>query len=306
MRFHLKLKYEYQKEYELNWEHNGPDFFDLFNSRKRGQLGDKIRFANTHYWLFDNPLKAKQLSEIVLYTNVSSINDNLVRVSQPDFVIAQTAFNSQNLRRSIGSVDFESGDEFNLALMFFGSSVRSPSENPKAPQTSFNLYGEWDTYSLAFAPHNVFHFKLAAGIHQVNDKLLQSRFYFGGFGNRALENVNVKQYRKAFSFPGIPVFSLGSDRFAKLMLENNFPPIRFTNASLGEHYVSHLDASILSQALLTKSQQSWWGVDVGVQINFVLKHWFNLESTLSAGVARAWMEKKSSDERCVSWEMRNN
>lgn len=296
MRFHLKLKYEYQKEYELNWEHNGPDFFDLFNARKRGMLGDKIRLANTHYWIFDNPLKTKQLSEIVLYTNVSSINDNIVRVSQPDFVIAQTAFNAQNLRRSIGSVDFESGNEFNLALMLFGS-------NPKSPQTSFNVYGEWDNYSIAFARHNVFHFKLAAGVHQVNDKLLQSRFYFGGFGNRALENVNVKQFRKVFSFPGIPVFSLGSDRFAKLMFENNFPPIRFTSVSLGEHYVSHLDVSLFSQALLTKSQQSWWGVDVGAQINFVLKHWFNLESTLSAGVARAWMQKRVSDEWFVSWKL---
>jgi hypothetical protein len=299
MRFHLKLKYEYQKEYEVNWEHNGPDFFDLFNARKRGMLGDKIRLANTHYWIFDNPLKTKQLSEIVLYTNVSSINDNIVRVSQPDFVIAQTAFNSQNLRRSIGSVDFENGNEFNCALMFFGSNLTSP-------QTSFNLYGEWDSYSIALAPHNVFHFKFAAGVHQVNDKLLQSRFYFGGFGNRALENANVKQYRKVFSFPGIPVFSLGSDRFAKLMFENNFPPVRFGNLSLGEHYVSHLDASIFSQALLTKSAQSWWGADLGMQISFVLKHWFNLESTLSAGVARAWMQRRVSDEWFVSWKLLKN
>jgi hypothetical protein len=299
MRFHLKMKYEYQKAYEIGWDHNGPDFFDLFNSRKRGTLGDRIRLANTHYWVYDNPSKLKQLSEVVLYSNVTSVNDNIVKVSQPDFVVAQTALNSQSLRRSIGSSDFESGNELNFALMFFGS-------NPNEPQASINIYGEWDNFATVVVPHNVFHFKLLAGYHHINDRLLQSRFYFGGFGNRALENVHVKQFRKAFSFPGIPVFSLGSDRFAKLMLENNFPPIRFGDVSLGQHFLNHIDASVFSQALLTNSQQGWFGVDAGFQINLVIKHWFNLESTLSAGAARAWIQGIPSDEWFVSYKLLKN
>jgi hypothetical protein len=298
MRFHLKMKYEYQKAFEIGWGHNGPDFFDLFNTRKRAALGDRIRLANTHYWVYDNPYKSKQLSEIVLYRNVTSVNDNIVKVSQPDFIVAQTALNFQSLRRSIGSSDFESGNELNFTLMFFGS-------NPQKPQTSVNVYGEWDHFTTAIAPHNVFHLKLSAGYHQVNDRLLQSRFYFGGFGNRALENVNVKQFRKTFSFPGIPVFSFGSDRFAKFMLENNFPPIRFGDIAFGQHHLSHVDASVFSEVLVSNSRR-WFGADVGVQMNLVLKHWFNLESTLSAGVARAWVKRVPSFEWFVSYKLLKN
>ena len=296
--FHLKLRYDYRKEYEFGWEYNGPDFYDLFNRRKRGMLGSKIRIGNTHYWIYDNPHKLKQLSEIALYTGVQFISDNLVRVSQPDFFVAQTGINSQSLRRTIGSSDYESGNEYGITAMLFGS-------NPKDPQYGLQVYGEWDHFTTYIRPHNVLHFKLAAGYHGINEKLRQSRFYFGGFGNRAIENVDAKQFRKVFRFPGIPIYSLGVDRFAKVMLENNFPPIRFGDVSLGQHFLNHIDASLYSQTLIANTKR-WFNIDVGVQANLVIKHWFNLESTLSAGVARAWMNGMPSDEWFISYKLLKN
>lgn len=298
--FHLKLKYDYQKEYEFGWDFNGPNFYDLFNKRKQGALGSRIRFGNTHYWVYDNPHKVKQLSEIALYTGVQFISDNIVPVSQPDFFVAQTSISSQYLRRTIGSSDFESGNEFAASLLLFGSHPKKNSE------LGFQAWAEWDYYSIFAAQHNVVHFKLAAGYHGITNNLLQSRFYFGGFGNRAVENVDVKQFRKVFRFPGIPVFSLGADRFGKVMIENNFPPIRFSNASVSQHYLSHVDMSLFSQALITNSLQGWYGVDVGFQLNLFFKHWFNLESTLSGGVARAWVQRKPSDEWFISYKLLKN
>jgi hypothetical protein len=297
--FHFKMKYECRKEYEFSWEFNGPDFYDLVNKRKRGMLGNKIRVGSTHYWVFDNPLKLKQQSEIALYTGVNFLSDNLVRTSQPDFAVAQTSMNLQNLRRTIGSCDYENGDEFSASLLVFGS-------NPKNLNLGYQFWLEWEHLQLYVFDHNVARLRVAGGYHPGNAGLFQSRFFFGGFGNRALENVDVKQYRKVFRFPGLPVFGYASDRFVKVSLENNFPPIRFDNASLGQHFLNHIDVSFFSQSLLTNSSQGWFSVNTGVQINFIFKHWFNLESTLSAGFARAWLVERSSDEWFVSYKLLKN
>ncbi len=110
---------------------------------------------------------------------------------------------------------------------------------------------EWDRYSLWLFNHNVFHYKVAAGYHNENENLVQSMFYFGGFGNRLVENVDVKQFRSLFRFPGIPIYSLSTDKFLKVLLENNFAPIRFHNLSLGDQLINHIDMSVYSQMLLT-------------------------------------------------------
>jgi hypothetical protein len=298
-KFHFKGKYEYKKRYIIGIDHNATDFYDLFNERKRGTIGTKIKLGHVHYWVYDNPLKIKQESEITAYTGFKYFNDNIVKVSEPDFLVAQTIFNSKDLRRSIGSSDFESGNEFTATAMFFG-------ENPDNPQYSGQLFTEWDNYSIFIANHNVFHFKLAAGYNWKNENLFQAQFFFGGFGNREVENVDVKQFRKVFRLPGIPIYSLYAERFAKVMVEDNLPPIRFSNASIGQHYLSHIDFSVYSQGLIVKSPLGTKWVDVGAQLNLIFKHWFNLESTLSAGIANAWFEGGNDWEWFISYKLLKN
>ena len=298
-KFHFKGKYEYKKQYIFGLDYNAPDFYDLFNDRKRGIIGTKIRFGNVHYWVYDSPLKMKQQSEIAYYRDIVYINDNLVRVSEPDFAVAQTTFNSTDLRRTIGSADFEYGNEFTFTLMVFATELEKI-------EYAGQLYGEWGHFTTFLADHNIFHFKLGAGYHEKNNKMFQARFFFGGFGNRALENVGVKQYRSMFRFPGIPIYTLDSEGFIKLLFEDNLPPLRFANASIGQHYLSHIDFSVYSQALYTESPLGKKWVDLGAQLNFIFKHWFNLESTLSAGIANAWSEGGNSWEWFISYKLLKN
>lgn len=298
-RIHFRGKYEYEKRFELDINYNAPDFFDLFNKRKRGMIGTKISLANTHYWLYDNPHKIMQKTGIDFYTGVQSINDNLVKVSQPDFVTASTNLNSKNLRRSIGSVDFESGDEFNITLNSFAS-------NFKRPEAAAEAHIEWDNYSTWIAPHNIFHFKIGLGYNHKNNNLAQAHYFFGGFGNRAVEDVEVKQYRDIFRFPGIPIYSLETDKFAKLMLEDNLPPIRFGGVGISQHFINYIDMSVFSSALAVENGGAKvWG-NIGAQINFVFKHWFNLESTFSAGIAKAWYKGGNSWEWFLSYKLLKN
>ncbi len=297
--FHIKGKYEYKKRITVGVSYNPGDFYDLFNQRKRGMIGTKLTLGYTNYWVYDNPLKIMQSVSLDYYKDIEFLNDNLVRVSQPNFSVLQTTLNVKDLRRSIGSIDFEEGNEFNTTTMAFGTEV------PKL-WVAGQIYGEWDHYLTWLYPHNTFHLKLAVGYSLLTDKVVQAKFYFGGFGNRALEDIDVKQYRKVFRFPGIPIYSLAAEKFGKLMLEDELPPLRFSDAAIGQHYLSHISLSFFSQSLLLASSQPKEWIDLGAQINFVFRHWFNLESTFSAGIAEAWQPKGNSWEWFLSYKLLRN
>jgi hypothetical protein len=121
-----------------------------------------------------------------------------------------------------------------------------------------------------------------------------------------LENVDVKQFRKVFRFPGIPIYSLASDRFLKLLVENNIPPLRFSGLGIGNHYLNHVDISMYSQTLWTNTTNGELWTGIGAQMDIVFKHWFNLESTFSAGVAKAWHGNESFFEWFLSFKLLKN
>jgi hypothetical protein len=157
-KFHAKFKYDYKKQFEIGLDHNATDFYDLFNQRKRGMIGTKLRLGHTYYWTYDNPLKVKQQTEVALYRNIEFINDNLTKVSQPDFMVAQTSFDLKNQRRSIGSSDFEFGNDFTTTVMVFA-------HDPKNPEVAYQFWTEFGDLSGWLFPHNFLYFKIAAGYH---------------------------------------------------------------------------------------------------------------------------------------------
>jgi len=280
--WHLKFKYDYKQLLYLELSYNGPDFFDLFNKLKRGTLGEQYKLGHTHYWLYDNPLKIKQASTFTLYRNVEFIYDNLVRVSQPDFSVLATNLNSKNLRKTIGSSNYEYGNEINWTVALYGTEFDQP-------EVAVNTYAELSNFRMWLWKHNVLHVKIAGGYLWYNEDIVQSQFYFGGFGNRLVDNTEVKQFRRIFRFPGFSIYSLPVKEFGKLMLENDFPPIRVSDWLLWDQFVNHIDFEIFSQGMLTQSDVGNYWVDVGAQMDVKIKHWYNLESTFSAGIAKAWV-----------------
>lgn len=279
--WHLRFKYDYKQLFYIDVLYNGADFFDLFNKRKRGTLGTQIKLGHTYFWKYDNPTKIKQATTLTFYRDVRYINDNLIEVSQPDFAVLATNLNFKNLRKSIGSSDFEYGNEFNWTVGLYGT-------NFDQPEVAINSYIELSNFSTWLWHHNVLHVKIAGGYNKENENLVQSLFYVGGFGNRPVDNDEVKQFRRIFRFPGIPIYSLVTSKFGKLMLENSFPPIRTSGWLLLEQFVNHFDFSVYSQSMITQSNFGDYLFDVGTQMDIKFKHWYNLESTFSAGIAKAW------------------
>lgn len=298
-KFHFKLKYEYQKQVEINLEHNGSDFYDLFNKRKRGLAGTKVGLGYNNYWIYDNPLKIKQRTYFEFYEGVNFFNDNLIKVLQPNFMLIRSTLDLKNQRRSIGSVDFEYGSDFSASVLLYATEFNEL-------KSAYQLWLEYGNLTTWLLPHNILYIKGSAGYNQPNDRLTQARFFFGGFGNREIEHEKAKQYRETFRFPGIPIYSLTADNFFKLLIENNFPPLRFSNLSLSRHYLNYLDFSIFTQALAVKSQQGRYWANIGGQVNFIFKLWDNLESTLSAGAAIAWFSNGNDWEWFLSLKLLKN
>jgi hypothetical protein len=150
----------------------------------------------------------------------------------------------------------------------------------------------------------VLHVKFAGGYLLNNDNLVQARFYFGGFGNRGIDNDQIRQYRKVFRFPGLPIYSLDSDKFLKILIENDFPPVRFGNLAIGDQFINHIDFAIYSQGMVTKNSAlgNYW-IDLGAQLDIKLKHWYNLESTFSMGIAKTWSDKMTDWEWFLSLKL---
>ncbi|HEX9252743.1 MAG TPA: hypothetical protein VF870_10905 [Ignavibacteriaceae bacterium] len=296
IKFHFRLKYSYHQKLTLSIEQNAPDFYDLFNTRKRGMLGGRYSVGYNHYWIFDNPLKVKQMTELSIYRGIKFINDNLTEVRQPDFAILKSELEIRDLRKTIGSIDWESGDLFKFSVLAYGS-------NPDDPQFSGQLMGEWDKYFLFLTAHNVLHLKAATGYHFINDNIPETMFFFGGFGNREIENEPVKQFEKMFRFPGVPIYSITSDKFLKVMVENSLPPVRIPDLSFSSIEFKNINVSIFSQGLISDSREIDKAVNLGAQLNIMFQHWYNLESTVSTGFAKAWWRSGNDTEWFISWKL---
>lgn len=296
IKYHLRARYSFKQKFIASVEYNAPDFYDLFNKRKRGMLGLKYTIGYSDYFIYDNPVKIKHNTELAFYNGVKFINDNLTEVRQPDFAVLKSEIDFRDLRKTIGSIDWESGDWLRFTVLGYAS-------DPKVPKYSGQIFGEWDNYSLYLAQHNVFHFKLTAGYHVKNEDLPETKFFFGGFGNREIENEPVKQFEKMFRFPGVPIYSIISDKFFKVMFENSFPPIRIPDVAIGSTELKNINLSVFSQGLLTDTPVINKWVDLGAQINIMFEHWYNLESTVSAGIAKAWWKNGNDTEWFISWKL---
>ncbi len=296
IKFHLRFKYSYHQKLILSIEKNAADFYDLFNKRKRGMLGERYSVGYNYYWIYDNPLKVKQTTELSVYRGIKFINDNRTEVKQADFATLKSDLEIRDVRKTIGSIDWESGDLLKFSILGYTS-------NPDNPQFSGQLMGEWDKYFIFLAKHNVLHLKAATGYHFINDNLPETMFFFGGFGNREIENEPVKQFEKMFRFPGVPIYSITADKFLKVMVENSLPPLRIPNVSLGTIELKNINFSFFTQGLISDSPELEKIVDAGLQLNIMFQHWYNLESTFSAGFAKAWWKNGNDTEWFISWKL---
>jgi hypothetical protein len=118
-----------------------------------------------------------------------------------------------------------------------------------------------------------------------------ANFFFGGFGNNALDHQEIKRYREPQSFPGAEIDAVAGTRYGKAMLDLNLPPIHFQRFGTPSLYASWLRVSVFGGGLVANPDARSWRrelADVGVQADLRFQLLTQQPLTLSGGWARAF------------------
>jgi len=289
-KYHLSFEYSHF-EWEATATLNYAAFYDLFGPTKSSRKGYSLGIKYQDYIIYDTP-------EVMDYNVYANYYGNLERL--PDYQNVLTAFdrffnagftfNYQDLRASLGAVDYEKGYK-----------LRINSNNNYAKDTLYpQIHTNFD-YGFALPiNHSSIWLRSSAGYSYGDKNEPLANFYFGGFGNNYVDDLHEKRYREYFSFPGVELNNIGGTNYGKLMIEWNLPPLRFSNLGFSSFYLNFARTSLFSTVITTNIDSKDFRrslANVGAQVDFKFIMFFHLKMTFSVGYAMAFEKyQKTSDE----------
>jgi len=292
-RFHASAVYA-ASPWEVDLRYNASDFYDLFGPTKTSRKGYSAEGTYEKYLIFERP---RTLS----YTITGAYFGGLDRL--PDYQNVATTVSSfstvsgrlqyKNLKRTIGAVDVEKGVDWSLrGRVNYAGSEFLP-----------RLFGTF-SYGIPLpVDHSSLWFRASAGksFRGREDNPFAS-FYFGGFGNNFVDYRDAQRYHEYYSFPGVEINDIGGTDFGKAMLEWTLPAVRFRRFGVAGLYSNWARASLFTSGLVTNhdSDSRRELTNAGVQVDFSVVMFSNLESMFSVGYARALEHGQGSDEVMVS------
>jgi hypothetical protein len=285
-RYHLRLQYR-RYDWHVEARLNAADFYDLFGPTKTSRKGHALLVGWDHGLVYDPPRRMTlavnaayygNLDQLPQYQNVASPSDRLAEAS--------VRLRYENVRSSLGHVDDEKGQRFEL---WSGASL---SRGKLVPQAE-------GTYDVGFQlplRHSSIWLRNAAGIGfgEPDDPFAQ--FYFGAFGNNWVDHREEHRYRESYAFPGLDLNEIGGRTFGKAILEWNLPPARFEHFGTPGFYATWMRPSLFVGGLRfgrpvtdvdgRPRQRSF--ADAGTQLDFRFTILSRLDMTLSLGYAAAF------------------
>jgi hypothetical protein len=281
--FHARFEYRHHP-WRLYGSWNLADFYDLFGPTKVSRKGFQAGLGYTGYIVDDKPKTLQYGLNAANYWGLEVL---------PEFQNVPTSYDNfltfgGNLRYStaagtIGGIEAEKG--FMTRLVFGGTVVRGDFFSRTALSATYGFLTPIDHSSLWF--------RLAGGQGTGPIDEPFANFFFGGFGNNWVDHGPVNRYRQQPSFPGVEINEIGGRNFVKGGVEWTLPPLRFKKLGIANFYGTWARLAFFTQGVVTNPDNAEWRsevVNVGTQLNMKLILFFSLESTLSAGYARAFEE----------------
>jgi len=282
-RFHADLELK-SLNWDIQYRHNGGDFYDLFGPVERSLKGDNIIVRYDKIGIYDPPRQLDWFGSAALYTGLDRL-PNAQNIPSPSTVASfELGAKYTNTTKALGGVDHEKGIEWRaLADLDY-----SPSESRSFPK----IYGGID-YGVPLPMPNSSIWVYASGGLAWGDPLNSlAAFYFGSFRNNYVDNRPEKRYREIESFPGFDIDEIAARRFGKLTGEINFPPLRFAEVGTPAFFLSYVRPAIFGGAMATEAPDGSGHryYDLGTQLDLNLTVALRLPMVFSVGAAGGWTD----------------
>jgi WD40 repeat protein len=293
-RFHLKARYDHAP-WKLTLKYNATDFYDLFGPTKTSRKGHSAGASYHQYLVYEKPKTLEYTLSGAFYGGLDTLPD-YQNISAPfdKYATIGGHLDYENLRKTIGAVDFEKGQAWSLGTT--GNYVND--------EFFPRVEGSYDFGFLLPHPHTAMWIRTSAGKSWGDRDNAFSNFFFGGFGNNWVDYREVRRYRDSSSFPGVEIDELGGTEYAQTKVEVTLPPIRFEKLGVPGLYTNWLRTALFAGALVTDPTSSDLrrnNYDAGIQFDLSIVAFSNLDSIISVGYARAFPEDgDASDEVMVS------
>jgi hypothetical protein len=288
-RLHAKFQLK-TLNWDLRYQHNGADFYDLFGPVERSRRGDFLIAEYNKTTIYDPPRQLDLFGSAAFYLGLERL-PNAQNIAGPKNIASfELGARYTNTRRALGGVDHEKG----IAWRALGDlDVAQGELFPK-------LHGGVDYGVPLPFPNSSVWLYAHAGTAWGERLHPLAAFYFGSFRNNYVDNRPEKRYREMESFPGFEIDEIAARKFAKLTGEVNLPPIRFAEVGTPAFFLSYLRPAVFAGAMAAQSPNGdgHHYMDVGAQLDLNFTVALRLPMVLSVGAASGWVD---GDYRKTEW-----
>jgi hypothetical protein len=282
-RLHAKVQFK-TLNWDIRYQHNGADFYDLFGPVERSRRGDSLIVAYDKTTIYDPPRQLDILASGALYTGLERL-PSAQNVPSPKTVISlEAGAKYTNTRKALGGVDHEKGIQWHaLADLDY-----SPGDDAAFPK----IFGGVDYGVPLPIPNSSVWFYANAGTAWGRRNHPLAAFYFGSFRNNYVDDRPEKRYREMESFPGFAIDEIAARRFARLTGEVNLPPIRFAEVGTPAFFLSYIRPAIFAGGMVTgePDRSTHHYADVGAQLDLNFTVALRLPMVFSVGAAGGWRD----------------
>jgi hypothetical protein len=282
-RFHARVQYK-TLNWDLQYKHNGADFYDLFGPVERSRRGDSFLVKYDKTQVYDPPRQLDWFASAAAYFGLENLPSAQNIPSPKDIGSFEVGAKYTNTRKALGGVDHEKGIAWR-ALADLDWDMRGGKAFPK-------IYGGID-YGVPLPMPNSSAWVYASGGLGWGDRLHPlAAYYFGAFRNNYVDERPEKRYREMESFPGFEIDEIAARRFAKVTGEVNLPPVRFAEVGTPAFYLSYLRPAVFAGAMATEAPDGaghrYYDVGAQLDLNFTIA--LRLPMVFSVGAASGWAD----------------
>ena len=277
-RFHAKIQLK-SLNWDIKYQHNGADFYDLFGPVERSLRGDNITIRYDKTRIYDPPRQMDWWALGALYTGLERL-PNAQNVPSPKNVASfELGAKYTDTRKALGGVDHEEGFEWRaIADLDY-----APNDRAAFPK----IYGGVSYGVPLPMPNSSFWIYAHGGLGWGQRLHPLAAYYFGSFRNNYVDDRPEKRYREMESFPGFEIDEIAARRFAKVTGEVNLPPVRFAEVGTPAFYLSYIRPALFAGAMATQapdgSNHRYYDVGGQLDLNFTIA--LRLPMVFSVGAA---------------------